>query len=95
MSNEFELPEVFDPSQYVGTTDLVPIPPGWQSAQIVEASRKEALSNSSSTYVLAIFEIIEGAIPAMPDESPYSRRSHCRRVRRYRLEWPQLRAGRQ
>jgi len=61
MSNEFELPEVFDPSQYVGTTDLVPIPPGWQSAQIVEASRKEALNNSASTYVLAVFEILEGA----------------------------------
>src|SRR5262245_13502172 len=61
MSNEFELPEVFDPSQYVGTTDLVPIPPGWQSAQIVEASRKEALNNRASTYVLAVFEILEGA----------------------------------
>jgi hypothetical protein len=60
MNNEFELPEVFDPSQYEGTTDLVPIPPGWQSAQIVEASCKEALNNSSSTYVLAVFEIIEG-----------------------------------
>ena len=59
--SDFELPEVFDPSQYEGTADFVPIPPGWQSAQIVEASRKEALSNSSSTYVLAIFEIIEGA----------------------------------
>ena len=35
MSSE-ELPEVFDPSQYKGT-DFVPIPPGWYSAQIVEA----------------------------------------------------------
>jgi hypothetical protein len=61
MSNDFELPEVFDPSQYEGTADLVPIPPGWQSAQIVEASCKEALNNSSSTYVLAVFEITEGA----------------------------------
>ena len=61
MNNEFELPEIFDPSQYAGTTDLVPIPPGWQSAQIVEASRKEALNNSASTYVLAVFEILEGA----------------------------------
>ena len=59
MSSE-ELPEVFDPSQYEGT-DFVPIPPGWQSAQIVEASRKEALNNSASTYVLAVFEILEGA----------------------------------
>jgi uncharacterized protein DUF669 len=59
--SDFELPEVFDPSQYEGTADFVPIPPGWQSAQIVEASRKEALSNSSSTYVFAVFEIIEGA----------------------------------
>jgi uncharacterized protein DUF669 len=58
--SDFELPEVFDPSQYEGTTDLVPIPPGWQSAQIVEASCKEALNNSSSTYVLAVFEVIEG-----------------------------------
>src|SRR5262249_20830120 len=60
MSNEFELPEVFDPSQYEGTADLVPIPPGWQPAQIVEASREEAQNNSSSTYVLAVFEITEG-----------------------------------
>jgi uncharacterized protein DUF669 len=60
MSNEFELPEVFDPSQYEGTADFVPIPPGWQSAQIVEASCKEALNNSSSTYMLAVFEIVEG-----------------------------------
>ena len=59
MSSE-ELPEVFDPSQYEGT-EFVPIPPGWQSAQIVEASRKEALNNSASTYVLAVFEILEGA----------------------------------
>ena len=58
MSSE-ELPEVFDPSQYEGT-EFVPIPPGWQSAQIVEASRKEALNNSASTYVLAVFEILEG-----------------------------------
>jgi len=61
MSNDFELPEVFDPSQYEGTADLVPIPPGWQSAQIVEASCKEAQNNSSSTYVLAVFEVTEGA----------------------------------
>ena len=60
MNNEFELPEVFDPSQYAGTTDLVPIPPGWQSAHIVEASYKEVLNNSTSTYMLAVFEIIEG-----------------------------------
>jgi hypothetical protein len=60
MNNELELLEVFDPAQYEGTEDLVPIPPGWQSAQIVEVSRKEALNNSSSTYMLAVFEIIEG-----------------------------------
>ena len=60
MSNDFELPEVFDPSQYEGTADLVPIPPGWQSAHIVEASYKEVLNNSTSTYMLAVFEIIEG-----------------------------------
>ena len=60
MNNEFELPEIFDPSQYAGTTDLVPIPPGWQSAHIVEASYKEVLNNSTSTYMLAVFEIIEG-----------------------------------
>src|SRR5262249_20503002 len=59
MSSE-ELPEVFDPSQCEGT-EFVPIPPGWQSAQIVEASRKEALNNSASTYVFAVFEILEGA----------------------------------
>jgi hypothetical protein len=59
MSSE-ELPEVFDPSHYEGT-EFLPIPPGWQSAQIVEASRKEALNNSASTYVLAVFEILEGA----------------------------------
>jgi len=60
MSNDFELPEVFDPSQYEGTADFVPIRPSWQSAQIVEVSRKEAQNNSSSTYILAVFEIIEG-----------------------------------
>jgi hypothetical protein len=60
MNNELELLEVFDPAQYEGTEDLVPIPPGWQSAQIVEVSRKEALNNSSSTYILAVFEVIEG-----------------------------------
>src|SRR5262249_39861142 len=58
--NDFELPEVFDPSQYEGTADFVPIRPSWQSAQIVEVSRKEAQNNSSSTYILAVFEIIEG-----------------------------------
>ena len=61
MNNEFELPEIFDPSQYAGTTDLVPIPPGWQSAHIVEASYKEVLNNSTSTYMLAVFEVTEGA----------------------------------
>src|SRR5262249_46211848 len=61
MNNEFELPEVFDPSQYTGTEDLVPISPGWYSAQIVEASCKEAMNNSSSTYMLGVLEIAEGA----------------------------------
>ena len=59
--SDFELPEVFDPSQYEGTADLVPIPPGWQSAHIVEASRKEVPKNPSSTYMLAVFEATEGA----------------------------------
>jgi hypothetical protein len=58
MSSEFELPEVFDPSLYEGTADLLPIPNGWYSAHIVEASHREALNNSASTYLLAVFEVL-------------------------------------
>src|SRR5215510_3123755 len=60
MSNDFELPEIFDPSQYEGTEDFVPIPKGWYSAQIIEASCKAAQMNPNNTYMLAVFEVIEG-----------------------------------
>src|SRR4051794_39191982 len=59
MSNIFELPETFDPSAHEGTRDLEPLPSGWYPAQIIESEVRDA-SNGNGTYLLAVFEILEG-----------------------------------
>ena len=59
MSDDFELPEIFDPGAHEGTRDLEPIPIGWYQAQIVESAVRDA-SNGNGSYLLAVFEILDG-----------------------------------
>jgi Protein of unknown function (DUF669) len=59
MSDNFELPEPFDPGAHEGTRDLEPIPIGWYQAQIVESEVRDA-SNGNGNYLLAVFEILGG-----------------------------------
>jgi hypothetical protein len=54
-----ELPETFDPSAHEGTSELPLIIVGWYLAQIIEASVEYA-SNGNGTFLLAVFEILEG-----------------------------------
>ena len=59
MTDIFELPETFDPGAHEGTRDLEPMPIGWYQAQIVESEVRDA-SNGNGTYLLAVFEILDG-----------------------------------
>jgi hypothetical protein len=59
MSEYDELPETFDPSAHEGTRDLECIPSGWYRVQMIENEVRDAL-NGNGTYLLAIFEILEG-----------------------------------
>ena len=68
MSNIFELPETFDPGAHEGTRDLEPMPIGWYQAQIIESEVRDA-SNGNGTYLLAVFEILDGRL-SRPQDFP-------------------------